>query len=116
MTVAQVRARFPEFGATDFPDSDVQSEIAAGQELHSEDTEAALFVVAHLLALREERTAEPDGGSGEVVSDGVGPRQASYMSQASNGHEVFFSTTSYGRTFLALERRTARRAVGFIVA
>ena len=115
-TASQVRERFPEFTPSGFPDAVVDQAIATAYRISDADHESTLWCAAHLLATLESQAARMDGGAGEITSESTGPRMTSYRTQADTGREVFFSTSPYGRTFLTLEGRSARRAAGFFYA
>ena len=122
--VAAFRTQFPEplFASDD--DADVALALSEAMCLHNQNDLATLYCTAHLLALNHERTdargnviAGPDGGSGVVVSEKIGPRQIEYMTTAGEDERrAFFATTSWGRRFLELEARTPRVAMGMITA
>ena len=115
LTVADVRARFSEFGAAAFPAALVSDLIAEAYSITDVSREATLYCVAHLLSLEEQNHARPDGGSGEVVTETTGPFTANFRSQADSGRDVFFSTTPYGRRVMTLERRSPKAVMGILV-
>lgn len=114
--LAGFRARFPEFDAV--ADDRVILFIDDALEIHAQCEKATLYLAAHLLASapQEGVIASDDGGSGEVSSMSNGGESISYKTQANTGAETFFTTTSYGRTFLTMERRCAGRRFSVRVA
>lgn len=112
-SVADFAAAFPEFSVDS---SDVQGALDTACAIHSFKPLATLYLAAHLLVLASEDQAGPDGGSGEVTSEtSVGNKLTQYKAMAETGGEVFFTRTSYGRTFLTLEKRTARHGLSVMV-
>ncbi len=109
------RSAFPEFSATE--DALVTAAINTAYGMHSAKRLATLALTAHLLVvMNEDDISEPDGGSGEVTGEtSVGNKISQYRVMADSGPEVFFTRTSYGRAFLTLEKRTARRGISAIV-
>ncbi|MDE2848220.1 MAG: DUF4054 domain-containing protein [Gemmatimonadota bacterium] len=104
-TRAEFREQFPSVDSAALSDDDLDRLIAEAVQIHSVRKLATLYLVAHLYEL--ERQAS--GGTvtkGEVKSEGVGPIRVSYVTQAQDGQESFFTSTRYGQRFLALERRT----------
>lgn len=99
-TAAEFKSKFSEFSATQ--DADVDSVVALAIQINSRSLEIVNYLTAHLLTLRAEDTGKIDGGSGEVTMEGIGPKQSSYLAQAQNNSEVFFSRSSYGRMYLTL--------------
>lgn len=125
VTVSEFKRRFKAFtysdgGESGHSDQDVQGAIDEAREFHNVKPLATLNCAAHLLAIGAEDSASPDGGSGVVISEGVGPKRVQYATQVggsfdADGKAAFFATTSYGRKFLSLETRTPRRAIGAMV-
>lgn len=110
------RSRFPEFSST--ADSVVTEILGEALIIHKGSPKATQFLAAHILTLDNDSGicssgATVDGGEGEVTSESVGAESASYKTQAENAGDVFFTTTAYGRRFLALRRATP--AYGFSV-
>lgn len=104
-TKAEFRAQFPDIGTEDLKDDDLDKLIAEAVQIHSVRKLATLYVVAHLYEL-DRQAAAGAVTKGEVKSEGVGPIRVSYVTQAEDGQESFFTSTRYGQRFLALERRT----------
>ena len=117
LTVADLRARFPEFGP-DVDDAAISALIPQAYDLSDVAEEVTLYCLAHLLAIRGEGTGGSDGGSGVVIRKQVGPLEVEYSPQvrAGKARDVFFATTTYGRRVLALESRNARAAFSVVVA
>ena len=112
VTIASFQEQFPEFGDT--PDATITRAIEKALVIHSRVVLATLYLTAHFVKIAQ-LTADNKVPSTEVKSRGVGPLQASYLTQAEDGSEAFFTTTSYGRQFLALEKRTKRAQIGATV-
>ena len=97
--------------------------ITLASRLHNKSAEALLYLTAHMLALEEEQIGaetrnglEPDGGAGVVTSEQIGPRRIDYLTQAGDDERrAFYVTTSYGRTFLALEDRSPGARIAAMV-
>ena len=117
-TVAEFRAQFPtDFPVATYPDAVITARIAEARQIHAVRKPATLYLTAHLIAIDAENTGEPDGGSGVVTSEKIGPRQVAYATQAggterSKARRAFFATTSYGRRFLMLADTSPRAAIG----
>ena len=95
-----------------------ETRIVEALQIHRWKELAVLYCTAHLLTLDTENAAAHDGGSGVVDSEALGPKKVSYVTQASaedTARAAFFSTTSYGRRFLALEEATPRARFGAMV-
>lgn len=114
ITVAEVRAAFPEFAA--FSDAQIAFDVATAYELMAAPRRATLYCVGHLLTLREEQTGKADGGSGELKMESEGPQRAEYMTQAATNADVFFSRSAYGRLARTLEDRSHAASWSAIVA
>lgn len=100
--VATIRARFPEFAGKE--DAEIEAAASAALEISAVSEDATLFLAAHLLALAAERTGDPDGGSGEVMTETTGGRSVSYATMAASaGAQVWWMTTPYGRTAWMLQ-------------
>ena len=111
--IASFKARFAEFSQD--PDNSIQLVLDEAVQIHNIRELATLFCAAHLLV----QNKGVDSGvipSTEVTQRKVGPLGTSYITQAERGREAFFTTTSYGRRFLTLEKRSARASIGAIVA
>ncbi len=95
----EFRDRFPEFYSVS--DRNVERAMETARNIHSASDEAQLHLIAHLLEL----SRSDDSAAGEVISESVGPKSVTYMSQAGEPNEAYFTRTSYGQTFLVLEKR-----------
>ena len=118
VTAAEFREHFPPPAFESIPDALVETRIVEALRIHRWSELAVLYCTAHLLTLDAENVAAHDGGSGVVDSEALGPKQVSYVTQASaeaTARAAFFSTTSYGRRFLALEEATPRARFGAMV-
>ena len=118
-TVAEFRAQFPTaFPVATHPDTLIEARISEARQIHAVRKLATLYLTAHLIAVDAENTGKPDGGSGVVTSEKIGPRTVNYATQAGGGREgtdkrrAFFATTSYGRRFLVLADTSPRAAIG----
>ena len=106
-TVDRFRQEFPEFAAEEHADAVVQRALNNAFEMHSLKALATLYLAAHLVAIGEEHTGQPDGGSGEIIEERTGPFTQKFTPQGGkDGKGAFYARTSYGRMFLELERRT----------
>lgn len=114
-TLDAFRGEFPEFSTT--VDAEVEAALDEAYQLHAIKPLATLYCAAHLLAVGPEATGSPDGGSGVVMSESIGPRRVAYLTQAGDDErKVFYATSSYGRRFLNLESRTPRFVIAARVA
>ena len=133
VTIADFRARFPEFAATD--DGHIEFALEEALLIHSIRKLATLYAAAHVLSFR--LTAISGGGgsgggstvvTGQVSSRSVGPLREEFSthsgttqnSSSNRGRSpediAYFSSTIYGQHFLSLEPRSARAGIGAIVA
>ena len=114
VTSTEFRAKFPEFTTAAYTTATVNARIAEARAIHDIRKTAVLYLTAHLLALDAEATGALDGGSGVVVSEQIGPRRVSYLTQSKGGEaiRVFCETTSYGRLFNALVASSPRGSIG----
>ena len=119
LTPESFRAKFPEFTTDNYTDAAVARWIATARTIHDRSLEATGFLTAHLLTIANAdgvlggspNVAVPDGGAGEVRSETIGPKTIDYMTQARGDGEAFYTRTSYGRTFLEIERRNPERVL-----
>jgi hypothetical protein len=107
--LAQFRARFPEFD--DVADSIVLATIDEALHIFALCDLPVIWLTAHLLAIDNDSGAGSggapvDGGEGETISESVGGVSASFKSMADKGSDSFYTTTAYGRRFLALRKTT----------
>ena len=117
-TVAEFRAQFPDtFPAATHPDALIETRIGEARQIHAVRKLATIYLTAHLLAVDGEATGSPDGGSGVVAGEKIGPRQVSYLTQSDGmPNRAFFGTTSYGRRYMALVASSPRGSVGARIA
>ena len=116
VTAAQFKARFPEL-VTGLSDLNITGYITLACELSAVSKNAILYLAAHLYVLeKEEGAGEIDGGSGEITAETMGRKIYQYKTMAESGRDVFYTRTMYGRTFLALERRSPKRTLGMFTA
>ena len=126
--LAAFRSQFPEFKVADYDDVIVNRVLTEAKILHSIQELATLYCAAHILVLEQEKYDEqgnlklaPDGGSGVVSKETIGPRTIEYVTQAGDPQDrhsrrrAFFAGTVYGRFFLELEARTPRYGIGAMV-
>ena len=108
---SKFREEFPEFTTAKASDAEIEQAGRVASRLSAISSEALLWLTAHVLTLKSERTGDPDGGSGEVRGEGTGPFRTDYVTQAAEDGEAFYTTSVYGRFFLSLERRQPSRAI-----
>ena len=119
-TVSLFRSRFPEFGSgqpAGVDDSTVERALADGDRLHTVTTLGQMLAAAHLLAIASEDTGKPDGGSGIVTAQQLGPESFTFQvpARADDVFQTWLASTSYGRKLIALEARTPRLVVSATV-
>ena len=101
-----------DYGETVYPDALLANAIKIAASIHSSIREATVHLAAHLaVAWKQENRSELDGGSGVVSSEEVGPVATTYL----NMGDAFYERTGYGRTYLALIRKSARRVMPLVV-
>ena len=113
VTVDNFKANFTEL--TGLTDTEIERILYQALQLHKHSPQATQYCAAHLYVLlkKSEAANDPiDGGGGEVAKDQIGAQVQEYRVMAEKGREVFFSTTSYGRHFLTLEKRTPQYVFG----
>ena len=115
VTVAQFRTQFAD-DATLLSSSDAQIQRALDEALliHRVQPLATLFCAAHIRTL-DKAAADGKTTSPEVSQRRAGPLSATYLTQAEENREAFFTSTSYGKRFLNLEKRSARAGIGAMV-
>lgn len=115
-TAAEFKARFPEF--IDVPDAQIdvllmEAGLMVDNSWSSQDdfTMGRLYLAAHLLSEQQEAGSGEEGGGGmvgDVASESFGPLSITYnrggSSSSSSDFVSTYSTTFYGRRFLALLR------------
>lgn len=114
LTPNAFKTQFPEFNG--LADGTINAVLKEAKLYHSVRELATLFCAAHLHTLNVREGAALDGGSGLVESEQIGPKRMTFKNQAETNRDVFFATTTYGRRFLALEKRTPRFVIGAKVA
>ena len=123
-TLSDFREYFPGPPFTNLDDASVARALNEALLLHCVREEATIYLTAHLLALDVESAEHvernglaPDGGSGVVTEEAVGPRRFTFLTQAGESERrAFYATTPYGRRFMALEDRTPGVMIGAFVA
>ena len=105
ITIAEFRARFPEFAAQ--TDDDVAQFVETAYQLSDVSREATYQTAAHLATLYiGEQAAVIDDRGGIIVEETWGPKKLKFLEQAMTKREVFFVRTTYGRLALMLENRS----------
>ena len=122
VTVADFKTRFPEFTQDD---GHIQLALDEALMIHAINPLATMYCTAHLLT-RSAEASKPGAngleGRGEVASEGAGPFRIEYITQAESmgrgqgSRDAYFTSTTYGQSFLTLEKRTPRSAIGAMVA
>ncbi len=105
------RARFPEFADPTLTDAQVTLYLEDAVALHGLCDRAALYLAAHLWVLdRDQASGGIDDGLGEVSGDTIGKKSAQYKTIAERGKDAFYTTTPYGRKYIAFRDRCLGRA------
>lgn len=119
VSIADLRERFPEFTEALYVDARVQNAIRDMERVAGRlGAEAQLYCVAHWLTLEGEKSTDddgrpvPDGGSGVVTMERIGPRSVSY---ATPDGRKFYERTYYGRSFLEMARASPRRMLPVVI-
>ena len=112
-TLQAFRDQFPEFEDTE--NEAVDKVLVEALLIHDIRLLATLYCAAHLLA-QDQAIAAGKTTSPEVKSRKADTLSASYVVQAETGAEAFFTSTSYGKRFLTLEKRSPRKIIGAFVA
>ena len=132
VTVEELRELFPPPEFADIADGTIERRIYEARLLHDVQKLATLYLVAHLLVLDTlPDSVDPSGGGSSgggsvttyVAEERLGPHTIKYGVSSSSTvkqstervRAEFFEQTKYGKRFLALERRTARSAIGAAV-
>lgn len=114
ITVNEFRESFPQFDATT-TDAVLARLIPDAYAITDVRRNATLYCIAHLAVLESEAGTKPDGGSGVIVEETIGPRKVLYANQVLDGDpRVFLVTTFYGRRVLELESRCVAAAVSVV--
>ena len=108
----QFRLLFPEFAAV--PDATVLLYLETASKIFNACKEATLYLGAHLIAIDQSNKIGPgfpnppgapiDGGGGELTSEKVGELQVTKKPMADTGLETYYTSTPYGRRYLALKK------------
>ena len=93
ITAADFKAAYPSFASTS--DDDVTSALAEARDLFSATERGVFLLAAHLL------TIIADGFDSEATVERAGEQWVTLVAQASAGGEAFYTSTTYGRRFLA---------------
>lgn len=100
-TLAEFRATFASHGATD---ETITAAIDVAYSIYALSKRACLHLAAHIIELATAHTGEVDGGAGEVVSETIGQKKTEFQQQAMDAGEAFYTTSKYGRLFLAIKK------------
>ena len=129
VTVADFRTEFPEFASE--LDASIQRALDVAILYHRIRKKATLYAAAHVLSYHP--YVQTGGGSsmggttgtGQLSRKRVGPLEVEYETHSgtttnsnnskSSTDVAYFSGTTYGMTFLALEQRSPRAAIGAMV-
>ena len=90
LTVADFRAAYPSF--TD--DDAITAALAEAQDIFSATERGVFLLTAHLLTIAS-------GFDAEATVERAGQQWVTLVAQAETGGEAFFTSTIYGRRFLA---------------
>lgn len=130
VTVEEFRELFPPPEFADIADGTIEQRIYEARLLHNVQKLATLYLIAHLIVLDSvsDTVVDPSGGGGGAVTtyvseERLGPHTIKYgvssqttvQKTTERVRAEFYESTKYGRRFLALERRTARSAIGAVV-
>ena len=117
----EFRADFPEFPETKtgpdgnpvdvWTDAKLAPILAAAYQIHALEPYLTKLLAAHLATLDAEAVSEADYGSGEIKHEEAGPRKVDYVTMARDGGEAFYTRSSYGRMFLAMENRMPAKRI-----
>lgn len=116
-TFDEVKEHLAAVGLADaFTDASIELMMRTAMGISFVTIDAYMFLVTHLLVVfKSEGGFTPDGGSGEVSSESGAGRAVSYMTLAETNRDTFFSMSYWGRMFLTMEKRSARRTMPIIV-
>ena len=115
LTLDEFRERFEEF--EEINDRLIEDLIDEAYSITGINRFTVKYCTAHLVALEENLYGETTGGTGVITSERLGPKQTQYKTLADkDARKAFFATTPYGERVLALEMRSARAALGVMVA
>ena len=125
ISVAYFRGIFPEFDATDsggnaqtiedgrqITDEVVERMINVAAHIFSAQPLGQAYLTAHLCLVTAMEKVTVDDGRGERTGAG---EHLTLKAMAEKGSEVFYTTTSYGRTFLTLKKTRAQRNMPLVV-
>ena len=101
INAADFKAAYPAFNSTQ--DSEVNAALAEAQDLFRTTERGVFLLTAHLL------TINADGFDAETTAERVGEQAVSVKAQAETGRDAFYTSTLYGRRFLA--HRNARKGM-----
>lgn len=108
MAIAEFRRRFSEFAL--LSDELVEDALEEAATHHTATQLGTLLVAAHLLDLH--RQTERPAVAGEITKISLAGQSVESLAQAEQGRESFYTTTDYGRRYLALQKSRAVGAVG----
>ena len=113
ITVEEFRRFFPEFDS--ISDEAIQLRINAATAIFCTNSDATLYLAAHLLALDiannvgglgDSSGGSLDGGSGVHTAESVGDVSVSMQPMTERNEDNFYATTPYGRQYLAFRNTT----------
>ena len=70
------------------------------------------YLQAHIVAMWEQETGRPDGGSGVVTREQIGGSYQDFLADVGQGPDVWLAKTAYGRTYLQYRRRSLGYVMG----
>lgn len=110
-TVAAFRAAYAEFGAADYPDTNVQAALDAATTLWASHVDGIHAATAHLLSLQAEQTASTDNGAGvlDLQRKGSLTEEFQTMVSAGNQSDAFWVRSAYGRMFVMFRNASTSR-------
>ena len=115
MTTQTVDALLPLFRQefqelTDKPNDDVRQALKLALQIHAVRQDATLYLAAHLLAMAQQQKVNAagnisvDGGGFIKVSESMAGQMIAFENPGATERSALLGTTSYGRTFLLLEK------------
>ena len=92
------------------PDADVGKALKLALQIHAVRQDATLYLAAHLLAMAQLQEVNKagnipiDGGGFIKVSESMAGQTIAFQNPDATERSALLGTTSYGRTFLLLEK------------
>lgn len=110
LEIAEIRTKFPEFTVDKYPDHLVEVAIEVAEKVWKFKGTAQQFLTAHFLTVFETSTGSADQGNRLIKKTKIGEREIEYadhkVSTEMPQSDSFYSTSSYGRTYLILRNAT----------